>query len=564
MNLRRFWGAVSLMLCLFLAGCGTKSPSEEAPPSPESSAAPAELLDYSGWEEQEYYTLQLNGDSLISNASSLETSAARVTITEPGIYLVTGKLDDAQIVINVQNQGVVQLVLSDVSLHYSRGPAIHVQNADRTVLYLPDGSDSTISDDAQYLLAGTNAEPDAAVYSKGDLILTGLGSLTVSGRYQNAVTGRETIAISGGNYHLTAQKDGIRGGEEVIVAGGRLHIESGEDGIKSDSAAKDKGNVLIQSGILTVEAGGDGIEAENTVTLAGGSVTLNTGTLPAAILPEEPQEESSGTAPKEPGEEPEPQSAVGVKAGRSVNLTGGILTINSEDHGVDSGETCRMSGGVLKISAGPHDGIRARRAVTVSEGTLYIKESGTGLRSASFLVDGGTVELNTSAVGISAGRIASEQKIGGHVTVNGGTLRIHSGEDGIDSGDAITINGGLVIIDGPNDRGGGAFRYDEQSGGRCSVNGGTVLALCGWNRAMTFDESSEQCSFSRQILGGVGSIIILRNEAGEEIFRYTTPRGFDAVIFSSPQLKTGGSCTLSVNGQVMKIPLRSVSNIIPE
>lgn len=56
--------------------------------------------------------------------------------------------------------------------------------------------------------------------------------------------------------------------------------------------------------------------------------------------------------------------------------------------------------------------------------------------------------------------------------INGGTLTVNAGGDGLDSNGSINMTGGTVIVNGPTNSGNGALDYD----GTFEISGGYLVA----------------------------------------------------------------------------------------
>ena len=98
-----------------------------------------------------------------------------ITITTGGIYNLSGTITDGMITIDTNDY--VKLVLNNVSITNSSGPAIYAKKAKTVLIYLSDNSNNYLEDSSSY----SNYEEDinATIYSKDDLVFDGTGSLTV-------------------------------------------------------------------------------------------------------------------------------------------------------------------------------------------------------------------------------------------------------------------------------------------------------------------------------------------------------------------------------------------------
>lgn len=212
-------------------------------------------------------------DRVTSDGAGVTIDRTTATITSPGSFTVSGACGDGKLVVNAS--GKVTLILSDLTLTGSDGPAIDIRAADEVTLYLPGGAESTVTDAVQYAAAPDGQ--DAAIFSKADLIITGDGALTVNGRYNDGIASRDTLLIAGGNIYVNSKNHGIKGKDYLLVEGGMIRVVAGGDGLKatnSDQAAL--GYVQIDGGTLQIAAQDDGISAESQLTVNGGDIDIDT------------------------------------------------------------------------------------------------------------------------------------------------------------------------------------------------------------------------------------------------------------------------------------------------
>ena len=88
-----------------------------------------------------------------------------LTIAQSGTYHITGSLTNGNIIVKVPN-GVVKLILDNVTIANENGPAIACFEADDLVIELV--GDNALSDSETYS-ADYDEDVTAAIYSKGDL-----------------------------------------------------------------------------------------------------------------------------------------------------------------------------------------------------------------------------------------------------------------------------------------------------------------------------------------------------------------------------------------------------------
>ncbi|HRU99891.1 MAG TPA: carbohydrate-binding domain-containing protein [Ruminococcus sp.] len=222
-------------------------------------------------------TITLDGDSAKVDGNGAKSEGSVVTITEEGVYRITGSLDDGQIVVDA-DKAKVQLVLDNADITCSDSSAIYGKDSDKIFITLAEGSKNTVSDGKTYADSESEDAPTAAIFSQDSITINGSGSLTVNGNYKNGIQSKDDIVITGGNITVESTGDGIKGKDYVAVADGEITINAGEDGIKSTNATDEgMGFVYIEDGKFDITAGNDGIQAETVLTVNDGTFEITTG-----------------------------------------------------------------------------------------------------------------------------------------------------------------------------------------------------------------------------------------------------------------------------------------------
>ena len=381
----------------------------------ESNDSSIDSVDFNNSEE---YTIELS-DS--------------ISITKVGIYYLSGTISDGSITINTDDD--VKLVLTDVSITNSSGPAINVENAN--VVYIEINGTNTIK-------ATTSEELDGAIYSCDDLVLSGSGTLNVTSNYDGIVS-KDDLEITSGTYNINSDDDAIRGKDSVTINGGVFNIKSKGDGIKTTNE-QEKGSIYISGGTFNIESYLDGISSISTMTIKDGTFNITSG-----------KNNSSSTDSKK-----------GIKAVGNILISGGTFDITSNEDGIHSDASISIGGGKFEIDA-VDDGIHANVLVEINDGNITI-DSSEGIEATYVKINGGTISISASDDGINAAQKSYDYTP--TVEINDGTITINMGQgdtDGIDSNGNIYINGGTINITGQS-----AFDYDLEaklSGGKLIVNG---------------------------------------------------------------------------------------------
>lgn len=197
-------------------------------------------------------------DSAQAKRVSLDTASEVFSITAGGDYLLTGTLNGT---IRIDAHGeIVHLFLDGVRVEAVTGPSLLIEDADRVVITLTDGSENTLADSGDYR---DEPEADACVYSVCDLTFNGSGKLTVTGLYQDAVHGRDAVKIVSGTYRIESKRSALRGNDGVHIAGGELFIGSEKYGLRTTKQGDGgRGDILVHDCVLRVVAGRYGLVAD--------------------------------------------------------------------------------------------------------------------------------------------------------------------------------------------------------------------------------------------------------------------------------------------------------------
>jgi len=172
---------------------------------------------------------------------------------------MAGTLDDGQIVVSSADNGAVELRLNGVNISNSTNAPIYVLAAALVEIVLVDQTTNYVSDASTYVYEDPLAdEPNAALFSKDSLRISGTGSLTVYGNYNDAIASKDELVIAGGTFNVIAVDDGIRGKDYLLIADGDITVTSAGDGLKSDNEDDvTLGYIMIGGGTLGVTSGGD-------------------------------------------------------------------------------------------------------------------------------------------------------------------------------------------------------------------------------------------------------------------------------------------------------------------
>ena len=176
-------------------------------------------------------------------------------------------------------------------------------------------------------------------------------------------------------------------------------------------------------------------------------------------------------------------------------------------------------------------------------GILHIRAENEGLDSELHLtINGGVIRIQSGNDGINTNEDGVSV-----TTVNGGTLTIEvtgeTGEgDGIDSNGWLVINGGVITAAACSDSMDSGLDADNG----IYINGGTVAASGNmYDRVDGGEQNYAVFSFDGRQAGG-GTYTLL-NAEGKTVGEWTPVNDFTCLVVSSPELAEG-DCTLYGNG----------------
>ena len=397
-----------------------------------------------------------SGEYDASSAVSL-TPEDDLTITEAGVYLLSGTYENKMLVIEVGDEDKVQLVLENAVLTNENGPAIYVRSADKVFITAAEGTENVISDGADYAVTDGDTELDAAVFSKEDLTLNGAGKLTINGNCKHAVVSKDDLVVTAKALTVNAENAGLCGKDSVRVSGASVQITAGSDGIRSDNDEDaEKGYVGVTDSSLTIVSGKDGIQAETVFTSADSAITVTAG---------------GGSSARSADAS---ESYKGIKAGTALTVSGGTMQIDALDDALHTNGSILIEAGSFTLYSGD-DGIHGDELVEIAGGTFRIAAH-EGIEGTYVLIRGGEIDIQASDDGINAARKSTAWTP--TVEISGGTVTITMGAgdtDGIDSNGNILITGGTISVNGSS-----AFDYDGTAtftGGTVYVNGQQVTTL---------------------------------------------------------------------------------------
>ena len=137
------------------------------------------------------------------------------------------------------------------------------------------------------------------------------------------------------------------------------------------------------------------------------------------------------------------------------------------------------------------------------------------------------------------------------VSVNGGSIVVRAGGDGIDSNGDLSVTGGETYIFGPTSDGDGSLDFP----GTGTISGGVVVCAGSAGMAQNFSDSSTQGSLLLSASGEEGDEISLTDADGAVLAACTARSSYSCVLVSAPGIAAGSEYTLRYgDGSAQVVP----------
>lgn len=552
--------ALGVFCVVFVAlmGCSAQAEGDTSSNDSSSSEVSTEInidemdLDYTKRDKDASYNestathivLTESGAAVSGEGAAVEGST--VTVSQAGTYVISGSLDEGQLIVDASDEDKVQLVLAGVTIHNEEGPAIYIKNADKTFVTLAEGSTNALSDGSEYVLEENSDEPYATLFSKDDLTINGTGALVIQGNYRHGICSKDDLVITGGNIQVTASEDALRGRDCVKILDGTFNLESGQDAIKSNNDEDGtKGFVSVDGGTFTINAGDDAVHAESVLFVNNGTINVEAcyegyeaeqiyinGASTHIVASDDALNAAARNSSQGDSRAME-EGVLDTRGGsqadaRHAGASGGTAPSASADDDVKGAAGDSMQGGAMK-------GNNFSSTTTIPQNVQPGEPGGTAPNnSANTEAQGGMNEAP------EAGNDASCL-----IQINGGYTVLDASGDGADSNGSVEITGGVLLVSGPTNDGNGAFDYDKSA----TISGGTVIMVGSSGMAQSFTSGTQAFAFAN-VSGKAGDSLAVCDNEGNVIASFTASKSFATVLVSCPSFTEGSEYSLVVGGTV--------------
>ena len=509
------------------------------------------------WDTTGAAAITLTGDGASISGNGAYVYDGNVVIAEAGRYVLSGSLEDGSIIVDAHDSSKVWILLDGVEINCSDDACIQVDQADKVFLTLAEGSENTLISGSAYSDTALSDGTDGAIFAHDDLTINGSGSLTVTAQYSHGISANDDLVITGGTITISAADDAIHVNDSIRIKDAAITVTAGDDGLLTTNEVEN-GYLYIESGTLDITASGDGIHTTGDVTVAGGETNISAGD--DGIHSDASVFVQSGTILISDCYE-------GIEA-LIIDVSGGDVSINCEDDGFNAnGGSSDMFGGGGQMGGGQNDGTFGHGGMHGSgtdEGTTGEMPTPPD-RSGESMSGGMPTGQETETASGSGQSSADTEDVETYISISGGNIRIVNevgqDADGLDSNGDIKISGGTIYISLLGTGSNCAVDYASESGGVAEITGGTIIACGASSMAESFDSTSTQASilYNMSSIAAAGTTLTVTDADGSVLLSWEVPCSFSSALISCPEMKIGGTYTVSAGETSEEITLESVS-----
>lgn len=552
------------------------------------------------YQASEAVKITLNKTTATVSGSGVKADGSTITITEEGVYIVSGTLEDGQIIVDASDSDKVQIVLDGVHINCETNAAIYVREADKVFITLAENSSNTLGGGNEYTQIDDNTV-DGVIFSKSDLVCNGTGSLTIEADYKHGIVSKDDLVITGGTYKITAADNGITAKDQLKILDGSFDIDAANSAVKAKNTDDTGlGNIYIAGGVFTVKAEQDGFHATGSIVVDDGTITVNSGD--DGFHAELDTVIHGGTILVE-------ESYEGLE-GKRVVVNGGDITVNASNDGVNAANSGddganATNPGANAVGSGDDDSNAASSnndssAAVNSGDDSSISGAADGKEPPQMPPDtengsdmqpsqdfdpenapsdgnapqnfdpenapsGGNAPQNFDPGNASSDGDAPQMMQGGpggggnselYIKITGGTLTVSADGDGLDSNGGLLVTGGTTIVYGPTGDGDSALDYD----GSAIVSGGILAAIGSAGMVESFDEASTQpvITYYCTETQSADTTITLTDSDGSALFTVTPEKAYASIVLTCPEMKLDATYTLAAGTDNEEITLTDI------
>ncbi len=469
-----------------------------------------------------YTAITAEETSLSSNITLKISDEGLITLTDESAknnnlkVILSGSASGKSLFISANKNNSVAIYLNSVSLTSGKYPCIEMEK--KNPVYLVAEGSNSFTDGRSY---GTDyslySKKKGTVYTKGPLIMSGSGSITLTEGYKHGFFSNDYIQVNSGTYTVNSTgRNAFQAANAFVMNGGTITISG------TGTHTNNQSRGIIVEGLDAEVDDDDETKVESNEYPGEGYIVINGGSITSTTV-------SKGISAKWDIDEDAVSSDTTDDPYPFVLITGGKISIKTT--------------GTPQDESSSYYTFTDADGKSVSEKTKLSPEGIEGKQA--LFITGGIIELNTTDDCLNVSRETSGYK--GKVEIYGGNIFAYSSNnDAIDSNGTLKLAGGILVAltsTTPEC----AFDCDSNT---FAVTGGLLVGI-GTNNYSA--PTSSACSQSTIVLSGnyFGSgntTFALEDSSSNPVFAYTIPSVFGTstssnyiMILSSPEIQTGTS-----------------------
>lgn len=329
--------------------------------------------------DNNYTEIICEANTATVNADGVNVKSGKITISEDGVYCLTGTFNGTVVIDGTKDTKVV-LILNNINIIADNNAAVYVKKADKVTVLIPEGTTNTLTDSKKRSSDDENVT--ACIYSKSSLAIAGTGKLNIVGNYKDGITSKGNLVITGGELQVEAEDDALVGKDSITITEGSFSLKAGGHGLKTSNEDEEKGYAYIVGGTFDITAEGDGINTVSDLTIENVKLSISA---------EDDGVHSDKTLTINSGSLYVSQSNEGLEA-LVITINGGDITIISTDDGINANGKETMGFGGFNRESSEADSSSGETGLIINGGNIRVNADGDGLDSNGYIsMTGGVV-----------------------------------------------------------------------------------------------------------------------------------------------------------------------------
>lgn len=474
-------------------------------------------------------------------------------IASGGDYRLTGS--EEGISIRVETMGDVNLIFDGIAMSVSDTPLLYVETAGSITLTLAEGSQNDVS---------ATGDVKAVLFAKTNLTIDGKGALNVTSDTAKGIKSKYTLMVNGGIITVDTKMDAISVDGDLEINGGTLDLTTrGVALAVAGETRQNGGNITVDQpenaeAALNVEEAEEPEETAASESSEGKYEYVKTWT-----VYDDGQVVDTGSGEVTAVVMDFEMACKGLKAEDKIEISGGVITLNTADHAIRSVGDLTIAGGEMTIASTYGKGISSHANLVIegNETRILITQCTEGIEGKGTLtINDGVIVIHATDDALNAGDAESENP-GVVLVINGGDIEVDSMDDCIDANGILELNGGLIkagkskgVVTGFN----AAF-----SGTEVDIHPGvSLLVALGSSEEMSVDCVQYALLIYFTEIHAAGEAVTVTDGGSEAIISYKLPRACASLYLTSPDFNESAAVSVQAGEETVTTELAELLTII--